>query len=1084
MKKRHLLKTMLLLFALIVGSSSVWAETVTLTNANIVNAGAGDQGYKAWSLTDDNGNSWSAYAIKNQHSKATSSYHYLQIKKYANSTAYYVQVPTLGTKITSIKMTVSSTQQPMTGGGNNATLYFSDSNSTSATGTGVASGTGTSSVTIDCSSLNLNTGYITASGAVRIWDVEVTYSTEGQSTLEANDLALENAPVALSFDLYNNSAAQTISYTTSSTGAVTVSANDYVTTTVDATNKTITVTPIAVTPSEQTITVSQAADDTYAAGQVTFTVNITNSDPNANDGSAEKPYTVAEARAAIDANSGVAGVYATGIVSEIVTAYNSQYGNISYNISADGTTDSDQLQAYRGKSYNGDDFTSANDIQVGDIVVVYGDLTKYGNTYEFAQGNQLVSLERPAASPVITSVDNVKLAANATSGEISYKVEHPVEGTTLTAVVSENWISDIQVTDEKVTFATSVNTNTTARSAVMTLKYEGAEDKAVTITQAAPVNDYAELPFEFDGGSSAIESTSGLSAEGLGSDYNNSPKLKFDGTGDYLLLQFNETPGTLTFNIKGNGFSGGTFTVQTSVDGVTFTDLESYTELGATQSEKFDNLAADVRYIKWIYTEKIDGNVALGNIKLAKPDNTPSISVASTSVAVEQEGGNGVIEVTYKNIDTTAGVEIVWYESDGVTALSEKPEWISSAEINTNTQNIDYQIAENTGDERKAYLKVYALDANANDVYSDLITITQAAYEAPFEPVTYTLASSITSGKHYIIVGVKDRTQAMGAQNGNNRAAVDVTILDGVATVESAAVFEFVIYGPDADGYYTIFDAKNGDNGGYLYAASSGSNHLKTEEEINDNARWKITFIERVASIIAEKSGNRNVMQYNPSNTLFSCYASASQNSVYLYEKDDEAAPTESVTVSSVSYATYSSENALNFSKTGIRVYTANANGTSVKLTEVRDGIVPAYTGVVLYANGGASATVPVATSTSGTTWTDNQMVANVKRAIVKLAGADDKTNYILSNETDGVGFYKAAANGAYLPANRAYLSTTATATGNAPFLGFDGNETTGINSVERGALSVEGCYTLDGRRVAQPTKGLYIVNGRKVIIK
>ena len=153
------------------GGSSI----TTLTNANIKAAGAGATGYSSWSLKDDNNNSYSAYAIKNQHSNATSNYHYLQIRKYNSPTAYYIQIPELGTKITQIKMTVSGSSQPMTGGSNTATLYFSASNTTSSTGTGVASGTGASSVTIDCSSLNLNTGYITAGGAVRIWDIEITY---------------------------------------------------------------------------------------------------------------------------------------------------------------------------------------------------------------------------------------------------------------------------------------------------------------------------------------------------------------------------------------------------------------------------------------------------------------------------------------------------------------------------------------------------------------------------------------------------------------------------------------------------------------------------------------------------------------------------------------------------------------------------------------------------------------------------------------------------------------------------------------------------------------------------------------------
>ena len=65
----------------------------------------------------------------------------------------------------------------MTGGSNSSTLFFSNSNLTSATGSGAVSGEGSSTVTLDCSSLGLSTGYITSSGAVRIWDVKVTYGT-------------------------------------------------------------------------------------------------------------------------------------------------------------------------------------------------------------------------------------------------------------------------------------------------------------------------------------------------------------------------------------------------------------------------------------------------------------------------------------------------------------------------------------------------------------------------------------------------------------------------------------------------------------------------------------------------------------------------------------------------------------------------------------------------------------------------------------------------------------------------------------------------------------------------------------------
>jgi hypothetical protein len=81
------------------------------------------------------------------------------------------------------------------------------------------------------------------------------------------------------------------------------------------------------------------------------------------------------------------------------------------------------------------------------------------------------------------------------------------------------------------------------------------------------------------------------------------------------------------------------------------------------------------------------------------------------------------------------------------------------------------------------------------------------------------------------------------------------------------------------------------------------------------------------------------------------------------------------------------------------------------------------------------------------------------------------------------VGFYKASGDGT-LAAHKAYLALGA---GNAhEFLGFDfGEETTGIKTMaaERSIFGAD-FYNIAGQRVAQPQKGLYIVNGKKVIIK
>lgn len=167
-------------------------ETATLTNENIVSAGNGQSGYTDWTITDDNGKEWKAYAIKNQHSNATSAYHFLQIKKGDNTTSYYIEVPEYGSRIVKLEMTVSGSSQSMTSGSNSAKLFFSNSKTTSAEGEGVASGSGSSSITIDCSDLNMNTGYITAGGAIRIWDVKVTYESPKLSDITFDDAAHES----------------------------------------------------------------------------------------------------------------------------------------------------------------------------------------------------------------------------------------------------------------------------------------------------------------------------------------------------------------------------------------------------------------------------------------------------------------------------------------------------------------------------------------------------------------------------------------------------------------------------------------------------------------------------------------------------------------------------------------------------------------------------------------------------------------------------------------------------------------------------------------------------------------------------
>ena len=140
------------------------------------------------------------------------------------------------------------------------------------------------------------------------------------------------------------------------------------------------------------ITASSIETDTYKAGEASYTLKVI--DPNANDGSAEKPFTVAEAIALITSPGFESGnYYVKGIISRITsTSKIETEGVITYYISDDGTT-TNELQVYKGKRSETEDFTSADEIAAGDEVTVYGPLFLYNNnTPEINVGNYIVSL--------------------------------------------------------------------------------------------------------------------------------------------------------------------------------------------------------------------------------------------------------------------------------------------------------------------------------------------------------------------------------------------------------------------------------------------------------------------------------------------------------------------------------------------------------------------------------------------------------------------------------------------------------------------------------------------------------------------
>ena len=243
------------------GNAKTWAETSTVTYSF---------SSKAW---EDDTKSWTSKKDGFQFNSSTSPRNVQVTATYtgagATSKVSYTNISSITVKAATTSKGVGNISIKV-GNGEAQTICSLNKNTTFSEYTinYETPISGTVTFTVNCST-----------NSVYMASIAITTDSEGgTTTLDDSDLALTDAPINLSFDL-NNATAQTINYTSSSTGAVTVSESDYITAVVDEAAKTITVTPNAVTNSTQTITVSQAADDTYAAGTTTFTVDITDSTP-------------------------------------------------------------------------------------------------------------------------------------------------------------------------------------------------------------------------------------------------------------------------------------------------------------------------------------------------------------------------------------------------------------------------------------------------------------------------------------------------------------------------------------------------------------------------------------------------------------------------------------------------------------------------------------------------------------------------------------------------------------------------------------------------------------------------------------
>jgi hypothetical protein len=183
---------------------------------------------------------------------------------------------------------------------------------------------------------------------------------------------------------------------------------------------------------------------------------------------------------------------------------------------------------------------------------------------------------------------------------------------------------------------------------------------------------------------------------------------------------------------------------------------------------------------------------------------------------------------------------------------------------------------------------------------------------------------------------------------------------------------------------------------------------------------------------------------------------------------------------------TYSSNDDLNFTGSELKAYIAagyNKGENQVLLVHVYD--VPAGTGVFLRGEAGVKYSIPKSTAQS---YYVNMLKPNITAGpIAQTEGS--MSNFLLAKVDDKFKFCTPAAN-ATLGANKAYLQVP-TSFIEANFarevdIVFEEDATGIFTMSDVRSLMSDGWYTLDGRKLdGKPAKkGLYIVNGKKVVVK
>ena len=233
----------------------------------------------------------------------------------------------------------------------------------------------------------------------------------------------------------------------------------------------------------------------------------------------------------------------------------------------------------------------------------------------------------------------------------------------------------------------------------------------------------------------------------------------------------------------------------------------------------------------------------------------------------------------------------------------------------------------------------------------------------------------------------------------------------------------------------------------------------------------------------------KTVLKSDETYYCYLTYNSSYNNSIYGFTFEETPATVTAPAISSVEWSTYASLYPLDLSgiENGTAYYASAADESKVTLTSTT-AKVSAGEGLMLKGEEGATPTIPIAAGFTTAAITGNKLKGCTANTTITNETANYASFYVLSvNGSTGKAEFQNlknwldGGNSVIIEAGKAYLD--ATGAGSRLSIVFD-DDMTGISNVNGEAKANNHYYDLQGRPVSQPSKGLYIHNGRKVQVK